>query len=290
MNIIGTGLSGLVGSRVVELLSPEFAFDNLSLETGFDITNRDAVETYIASSNAPWVFHFAAITDVDGCEKEKSMGIKSSAWVVNVQATQNIANICKKTGKRLLYISTDFVFDGTIELYRESDMPNPLSFYGQTKHEGEKRVADIGNLGLIVRLSFPYRKETWKKADFTHRIIEKFQSGETMNVPKDQRIVPTYIDDIAIGLKQLIQSNAHGIYHMVGSQALTLKDIAIKIAERFSFDVQTIHEVPFEAYYADRAPRPFHAVLSNDKITKRGIRMSSFDEGLEEVQSIKSKV
>lgn len=290
MNIIGTGLSGLVGSRVVDLLSPEFTFDNLSLETGFDITNRTAVETYISNSNAPWVFHFAAITDVDGCEKEKSLGVKSIAWEVNVLATEHIARVCKQTGKRLLYISTDFVFDGTKEPYVEEDTPNPVSFYGQTKYEGEKRVVDIGNLGLIVRLSFPYRKETWKKADFVHRIIEKFTSGGDITVPSGQRIVPTYIDDIAWGLKKLSMDNAYGVYHLVGSQALTNMEIAVKIARRFSFDEQKIHEVPFEIYYADRAPRPFHAVLGNDKITKRGIHMLRFDEGLEEVQSIKSKV
>lgn len=290
MNIIGTGLSGLVGSRMVDLLSHEFTFDNLSLETGFDITNRTAVETHISNSNAPWIFHFAAITDVDGCEKEKSLGVKSSAWAVNVVATENIANICKKTGKHLLYISTDFVFDGTKEPYVEEDTPNPISFYGQTKYEGEKRVADIGDLGLIVRLSFPYRQDAWKKTDFVHRIIEKFQSGDPITVPGGQRIVPTYIDDIAKGLRSLVTTNVSGVYDLVGSQALTNKEIAVKIATRFSFDEQKIHEVPFEAYYKGRAPRPFHAVLSNDKITKLGISMSSFDEGLEEVQSIKSKV
>ena len=290
MNIIGTGLSGLVGSRVVDLLSPEYIFDNLSLETGFDIINREAVETYITKSNAPWVFHFAAITDVDGCEKEKSLGVKSIAWAVNVLATEHIARVCKHTGKRLLYISTDFVFDGTKDLYVESDTPNPLSFYGQTKYEGEKGVLDIGDLGLVVRLSFPYRQDAWKKADFVHRIIEKFKSPEHITVPSDQRIVPTYIDDIAKGLSRLVKSNASGVYHLVGSQSLTNKEIAVKIATRFSFDAEKIREVPFEAFYKNRAPRPFHAVLSHYKITKLGIRMSSFDEGLEKVHSIQSKV
>src|SRR3989344_8889131 len=133
MNILGTVLSGLIGSRVVELLTPEYTFKNLSLETGFDITDSQAVEKYFTRSNAPWVFHFAAITDVDGCEKEKSQGAESTAWEVNVRATENIANICKKTGKHLLYISTDFVFDGTKELYIETDTPHPLNFYAMTK-------------------------------------------------------------------------------------------------------------------------------------------------------------
>lgn len=289
MNILGTGLSGLVGSRIVELLTPVYTFENLSLETGFDITNSKAVEEYFTRSNAPWVFHFAAITDVDGCEKEKSQGEKSTAWAVNVRATEHIATMCQKTGKRLLYISTDFVFDGTKEMYVEADIPHPLNFYAMTKYEGEQRVSAIGNLGLIVRLSFPYRKGAFKKSDFVHRIIEKFQRGETVTVPEGQRIVPTYIDDIATGLHALIKLRAHGVYHIVGNEALTLREIAVKIAKRFSFDTQKIYEVPFEAYYRGRAPRPIHMVLSNDKITKRGIHMSSFDEGLEEVQSIKSK-
>ncbi len=289
MNVIGTGMSGLVGSRVADLLSPDFTFHSLSLETGFDITNREAVASYITNSHAPWVFHFAAITDVDGCEKEKSLGEKSNAWAVNVLATEHIASVCKHTGKRLLYISTDFVFDGTKDHYIESDTPNPISFYGQTKYEGEKRVLDIGDLGLVVRLSFPYRQDAWKKADFIHRIIEKFKSSEHIIVPKDQQIVPTYIDDIAKGLSRLVMSNASGVYHLVGSQPLTNKEIACKIATRFSFDAEKIREVPFEAYYADRASRPFHAVLSHDKITQLGIRMSSFDEGLKKVHSTQPK-
>jgi dTDP-4-dehydrorhamnose reductase len=111
MNILGTGLSGLIGTRICQLL-PAYEFQNLSLETGVDITDPKTVEAYFSKSDAPWVFHFAAKTDVDGAEKERHLGVKSSSYIVNVLATGHIVEACRKTGKRLLYVSTDFVFDG----------------------------------------------------------------------------------------------------------------------------------------------------------------------------------
>ena len=103
MKILGTGLSGLVGSRVTQLLSPDFTFENLSLETGVDITDQKSVTKRLEQSGAPWVFHMAAYTDVQGAEKEKDI-----AWKVNVLATSHIANTCNKLNKRLLYIDTDY--------------------------------------------------------------------------------------------------------------------------------------------------------------------------------------
>lgn len=100
MNILGTGLSGLVGSRIVELLAAQHTFEDLSLETGVDITDYRSVNSRIESSKAGWVFHFAAYTDVQGAEKEKSLGKESPAWKINVLATENIAQACKKTGKK----------------------------------------------------------------------------------------------------------------------------------------------------------------------------------------------
>jgi dTDP-4-dehydrorhamnose reductase len=90
MKILGTGLSGLVGGRIVELLQDRYEFENLSLETGVDITKPGVVDEYIAKSEAPWVWHFAARTDVDGIEAEKSQGEHSLTWTVNVKATEHV--------------------------------------------------------------------------------------------------------------------------------------------------------------------------------------------------------
>ncbi len=285
MNIIGTGLSGLVGSRVVELLSPDFSFENLSLETGVDITNKDVLTSRITSSSAPWVFHFAAKTDVDGCEKEKDLGVASDAWRINVDATKTVVTICKESNKHLLYISTDFVFDGAGDLYTEEVIPNPQSWYAKTKHEGELLVQSLGDLGLVMRIAFPYRAKNDIKKDFFHRMLESLAGGKTVTAPSDQIFVPTFIDDIASALKVLVDTQASGIYHVVGSQALSPFEAGIIIAREFGYDEHLVNPVRFSDFYDNRASRPFHAKLSNAKIAKSGVKMSTFDEGLKKIKT-----
>lgn len=279
MKIIGTGLSGLVGSRVVELLSGPYSFENLSLETGVDITKKDIVDHYINASQAPWVVHFAAKTDVDGSEAERDEGEKSSTWKINVAATQYLVDACRRTHKKFLYISTDFVFDGKKDKYSEDDVPNPLGWYGITKYEGEKRVQTLPG-SIIVRISNPYGGVSSVRPDFVHRIIQRLTSGEGVVAPTDQEFVPTYIDDIAMGIKKLIEKNCSGVYHVVGSQSISPYDAACKIAGAFELDRSLIGKTTFAQYFDGRAPRPFHTVLRNDKITKLGVRMSTFDHGL----------
>ncbi len=280
MNVIGTGLSGLVGSRVVHLLSSEFSFENLSLETGVDITNKDVVSERIGQSSAPWVFHFAAKTDVDGAEKERAMGQKSATWKINAEATGHIVDMCKKTHKRMLYISTDFVFDGTKESYTEKDSPNPQSWYALTKYEGEKKVQKLAESGLIVRIAFPYLAHPQPRPDFLHRIISRLQEGLPVVSPGDQLFVPTFVDDIASAIGMLVQKQAAGVYHVVGSQALSPHEASLYIAKTYGLSPSGIHATTFREYFRDRAPRPFHAVLKNDKITKFGVSLKTFEEGL----------
>ena len=284
MNIIGTGLSGLVGSRIVELLMPRYSFEDLSLDTGVDITNERAVRDRITNSSAPWVFHFAAKTDVDGAEKERTLAELSPTWIVNVTATELVVSVCRETGKRLLYFSTDYVFDGTSSEYREDAGPNPQGWYAVTKHEGEKRVATLGDCALIVRIANPYRSRS-DKPDFARKIIDMLSRGQSVVAPIDQLFVPTFIDDIAAALDVLIKNNASGIYHVVGSQALSPYDAAKKIAQIFSFDPALVGKTTFDVYFQNRAPRPKRAVLKSDKIAKFGIQMHSFDEGLEIIKS-----
>lgn len=284
MNILGTGLSGLVGSRVVELLAPKWNFQNLSLDTGVDITNRELVTQKIEASDSPWVLHFAAATDVDGCEKEKQLGENSVAWKVNVQATGYIVDACRKTNKKLLYISTDFVFDGTKAEYTEEDIPTPLGWYGQTKYEGEKLVSSLEGNGLIVRIANPYRAVSPVKPDFVAKMLARMQKNEPIIAPGDQLFVPTFIDDIARALEVLIEQEASGIYHVVGDQALSPYESALTIARVFGIVDVHIEPTTFQKYFEGRAPRPFQAVLKHDKIAKFGVHMSTFEEGLNAIQ------
>jgi len=276
MKILGTGLSGLVGSRVTQLLSPEFTFENLSLETGVDITDKGSVAKRLEKSDAPWVFHMAAYTNVQGAEKEKDTARK-----VNVEATQYIADICKKQKKRLLYIDTDYAFDGKKKSYTEEDEPNPLGWYAKTKTEGAKRVLAIG--GLVIRISNPYRALPVGKKDFVHKMLERLQEGQTVTAPDDQIFTPTFIDDIASALRALVSLGASGIYHVVGS-SLSPFDAAAIIAEVFGCDMSLVQKTTFAEMFAGRAPVPQYAVLKNDKIQSLGVKMHTFEQGIAEVK------
>lgn len=280
MKIIGTGLSGLVGSRVVKLLEPEFQFENLSLETGVDITQKDVVRSIFAASEAPWVFHFAALTDLETAEKERQLGEKSIAWRVNVGGTQNIVEAAAVSGKRVLYLSTDFVFDGKTDPYTEKSTPHPLSWYAVTKYEGEKLVAELKDVGLILRIAFPYEAANLGKSDFVHRIMKGLRSGDRIEAPSDQRITPTYIDDVARVIRILVGNGASGVYHAVGSEALSPYEAAVLIAKTHGLDESKIAPVTWESYYKDRAPRPRQAVLKNEKIASLGLSMIPFSEGI----------
>lgn len=280
MNIIGTGLSGLVGSRIVHLLQPEFQFENLSLETGVDITQKSIVQDRITASNAPWIFHFAAVTDVDASEKERELGHSSLAWRVNVEGTQNIVEAAQLCKKHVLYLSTDFVFDGNGGSYSEESEPNPQSWYAMTKYEGEKMVTGMGSMGLVLRIAFPYQARRQGRPDFVHRIMEELGAGKKITAPKDQLVTPTLIDDVAQVIRVLVTTNASGIYHAVGSQTLSPYDVAILIAQKHHFDQSTIAPITWVSYYNNRAPRPRKSVLKNTKIESLGLSMTAFSEGV----------
>lgn len=285
MNIIGTGLTGLVGTKVTEILSPEFNFINLSLESGIDITDYKKIREAISRTESPWLLHFAAFTNVDEAEKDRTNGHDGKVWKINVTATENLVNICKTTQKKLLYISTDFVFDGKKDIYDEEDVPNPIGWYGITKYAGEKAVQNLKNNGLIVRISYPYRSFWSGKPDFVQKIVTRLKSGQIINSPNNQLIVPTLIDDIAEAIRNLIQNNATGIYHVVGSSALSPFQAAVDISKAFSFPDNQIIPVTAQDYYLDQAPRPLRTYLSNGKITKYGIKMNGFSDGLIKIKN-----
>jgi dTDP-4-dehydrorhamnose reductase len=281
MKILGTGLSGLVGSRIVELLTPHHSFINFSLENGVDITNRnDITQRIIRENEAPWVFHMAAYTNVQQAEFDRAQGTESPAWKVNVTATEYIVEACSSSGKKLLYVDTDYAFDGTKEEYNETDIPNPISWYGITKSEGAKRVLTMGKNGLVIRIANPYRAHPIGKVDFVHKMMERLKNDEEIAAPFDQLFVPTFIDDIASALELLLQQNAFGIYHVVGSDALSPYDAALQIAQMLKIPSPKITSTTFAHYFADRAPIPQKAVLRNKKLLDIGGSMRSFSEGL----------
>lgn len=301
MSILGIGLNGLVGSRICELLKDKYDFEVFSRSNGFDITNAQQVQKIIGSSKAPFVIHAAAKSNVDECERDKkedqailklpkvaqeeAVRNRQTAWGINVFGTQNITDACQKAGKKLIYISTDFVFDGDNDQtkpYKEDSTPHPINWYGQTKYEGERIVESCGMPFTIARIAFPYRA-SFHRTDFVRTFIVLLKKGEAFRAVTDQFFTPTFIDDIAYGLDVLIQNDLIGIFHLVGNGWLTPFDAAITIADVFGLNSNQIQETTREDFFKNKALRPFFLGLRNDKI-KQFISMKSFQEGVAKIK------
>jgi len=287
--ILGTGLSGLVGSRIVELLGDKFEFENLDLTTGIDITKKNQLAEKIASSKANTLIHLAAFTDV-GQAWEQRGDKKGLCYQVNVIGTRNIAELCSQNQKYLVHFSTDFVFDGNKKTsYTEKNEPRPIEWYGQTKYWAEQEIKKATDNFCILRIAFPYRAKFQPKADIVRRIIKSLEEKMLYPMFIDQITTPTFIDDIAYGLDKVIEIKPKGIFHLVASSFQSPYDLAIQIAEVFGFNKKSVKKGSLAEYQKNQpsSARPWHKNLgfSNEKIKKElGIEMSNLKEGLEKMR------
>lgn len=288
IKVFGIGISGLVGSRIQEILKDQYSFDNLSLDTGVNITDPSTLDVIRQDKDHSIVLHLAAKADVDGCEKDKEQGEEGAAYQINVKGTENVVNACKEGNKKIIYISTDFVFGGddTPEGgYKEEDKPNPINWYSKTKYLGEEIVKNSGLPFLIMRIAYPYHKEVFPlKKDFVHAMLERLQSNLPIVGVTDHLMSPTYLDDIALALGALIEKDQTGIFHVVGDEFVSPYDAAMKIAEVFDLDKSLISKTTREEYFQGKAPRPFNLSLNNDKIKQLGVHLRGFSEGLQQLK------
>lgn len=279
--IIGSGLSGMVGSRFAEMFASDFDFINLDLTNNIDIANSAQINQALSQVPSTTVIHLAAFTDVSQAYQETGSK-QGKVYQVNVLGTQNIANACHKYHHYLIHISTDFVFDGQKqEPYTETDQPRPIEWYGQTKLWAEQKVIASGCQHVIVRLSFPFRAKFSPKEDLVRKILEKLKTNSLHPMFTDQIITPTFIDNICQTLKVFIVKKPQGIYHLVGSSFLSPFELAKKIAA--IFDIKTdIKSISFKDFLkTDPRPRQQYLRISNAKLKKDlGITMKTIDEAL----------
>ncbi len=284
--ILGTGLSGLVGTRIVELLGDSFDFENYDLTTGVDITDKEDIRQRISQSKAEVLIHLAAFTDVNAAWSQQ--GDKNGlCYRVNVLGTKNIAELCQEYKKYLIYFSTDFVFDGVKPPrggYTEEDKPGPIEWYGQTKYLAEEEVKKSGCRFSILRIAFPFRAEFEEKSDLVRKIITGLENNSLYPFFSDQIITPSFIDDIACGVGVFLTKQSEGIYHLTGSSSLSPYQLAKKIADTFNFDNNLIKKGNLEEYlHQNPNTRPYqkNLSLSGRKAEKElGIKMKTIDEAL----------
>lgn len=284
-SVLLIGGSGLVGSRLRELLEASYDVDSAGTSSGLDITRPETLSK-ISDSPASVVLHLAAKTDVDGCEQDRSQGEDGESYKINVLGARNVAEVCSQSSKKMVYFSTDFVFDGKKTPpyeYTEEDTPDPVNWYATTKYEGEKEVASVLEDHLIMRIAYPYRANFDKKNDFVRAISSRLASGQAVSAVTDHLMCPTFIDDIAHAVDVCLREEVTGVVHAVGGSALTPYEAAVAIANEFGFDTHLISETTREKFFKERANRPFNLALKNGTLHRLGVSMRSFVDGLHEI-------
>ena len=236
----------------------------------FDLLSSRA-EQQVRDARPEVVIHAAAYTNVDGAEEEPDL-----ALAVNARGTERVAQAAAACGARLIYLSTDYVFDGQHQTpYVESDRPNPLSVYGRSKLQGEERALAHCPRTLVVRTSWLYG--AWGK-NFVTTIARLAAERPELRVVADQRGCPTYARDLAEALAALIEQDVRGVVHATGAGDCTWHDFARAIVSHVGLATPV---VPITTAEANRvAPRPPYSVLSNQKLEGLGVRLPHWTDAL----------
>lgn len=259
MKILVTGAKGMLGQDLCPILEDEgFDVVETDVET-LDITDLSQVEEVLSQKNLDFVVHCAAYTNVDGAEENLEL-----ATLINVKGTENLAKICAKKDIPLLYISTDYVFDGTKKtLYLPSDETNPINNYGLTKLQGEEAVKKFCKKYYIVRTSWLYGHHG---KNFVETMISLKDKPE-LKVVDDQIGCPTWSVELSNGIAKIIDEEFDfGIYHVCGSGETSWHDFAKEIFSQLKLTVNlnpcTTDECPRPA------KRPKNSAMENNKICR----------------------
>ena len=262
--IVITGSRGQLGRALTDIAS-----DNADHEiTGSDIENLDicdytSLEQFIAESGADYLINCAAYTAVDKAEEEPE-----KAYAVNSFAVKNLAILCNKYGIRLIHISTDYVFDGISAIpYREDNIANPASVYGQSKLEGETAILYNIKRAVIIRTSWLYYHGG---KNFVNTMIRLAQEKRHLQVVYDQVGAPTYARDLAAAIISIIESNSFPeqveIYHYSNSGVASWFDFAKAIIE--IMDIPATVAPVDSGTFRQLASRPAYSVLNCSKLTE----------------------
>lgn len=263
MRILVTGASGQLGYDVERELERR-GIEHLGTSSReLDITDRAAVEHLMQSYRPDAVIHCAAYTKVDLAEDEPER-----CWAVNADGTRNMAAACRKTGAKLLYISTDYVFPGAGERsYETGDPTGPVNTYGRSKLAGELAVQSLLEKYFIVRISWVFGKNG---NNFVKTMLRLAETKADLSVVCDQIGSPTYTADLAPLLCDMVQTERYGVYHATNEGTCAWSEFAKAIFELADKQV-TVYPIPTSAY-PTRAVRPLNSRMSKECLHSNGFQ------------------
>ncbi|MGA8539194.1 MAG: dTDP-4-dehydrorhamnose reductase [Terriglobales bacterium] len=279
MRVTLLGATGLLGQELVhEFSANEFSGDAFTREQLTALSSKDAdlrdrahVREVILDSRPDWILLAAAYTDVDGCESNPDR-----AFGVNCDGAVNVAEAAREAGSRLLFLSTDYVFDGAKRSpYETTDARNPTSVYGQSKARAEERLLEILPEACIVRTSWLFGHGG---KCFPATILKLALTRPEISVVNDQRGSPTFARDLAAVLAQLCRASARGIVHVTNSGNCTWYEFATEIV-RASGLPANVNPVT-TAEFPRPAPRPAYSVLSPESLHAYSLRMPDWQDAL----------
>ena len=252
----------------------DFSLQNFPVSKIDLIKNRSGILELIKDYRPDFVVHAVAYPSVDFCESNKQM-----ADVLHIKITDDIAKTCSNTGSRIIYFSTDAIFDGKLSRkYTENDLPNPINHYGKTKLNAEKILLE-NDTNIVLRTTVIYGWHA--KSRFTNWVLNSLKNSQKIHAFTDQLNTPTLVDDMAKAILQIFTKDKFGLFNAVGATCLSRYQFALKLADMFNLDKNLI--IPTSSVGKKQiAPRPPNGCLDNSKIVNDiGFKFSDIDTGID---------
>lgn len=269
MKFLVTGSAGLVGRQVVKDLLKSYTdvyscYHNSKPEDGIatqiDLADQNSILKTVETVKPDVIIHLAAMTNVDQCETEKDLATK-----LNARSTAVLSEQAKKHDTFLVYVSTDYVFDGKTGMKKEEDKTDPVDYYGQSKLEGEKAVQEIASSWCIARTSTPYGMHP-KKKSFPLFVAQSLQAKIPIDVVTDQYTSPAYVPNLSRMLIEISSRKIQGIIHLAGATRISRYNMAELVAEKLSLDKNLLRPTGMAAMNWT-AKRPMDSSLDISKAT-----------------------
>ncbi|AMV62379.1 dTDP-4-dehydrorhamnose reductase [Pediococcus damnosus] len=280
-NILITGANGQLGMELRTLLDEKGIIYTATGSKELDITDAKMVSDYFGLHKPDLVFHCAAYTAVDAAEEEPG---KSADEMVNVAGTQNVATAAESVGTTVVYISTDYVFDGqNTGMYKEMDQQNPQSEYGRTKNLGEKAIRETMSKYYIIRTSWVFGKYG---KNFVYTMLNLAKTHDVITVVDDQVGRPTWTRTLAEFMLYAVENKVpYGVYNLSNDNQASWFEFATEILKNTTTQVKPVTS----AEYSQKATRPAHSVLSLEKTKATGFKIPTWQEALQQMMVIIDK-